>query len=275
MSERCSGGENEAGEVRKLVQATAELTGKFNISDYIWFCKNLDLQGFGKRLKEIRDRFDEIMEKIIDEHQSQRRKLKQKSGEVLKDLLDILLDIAEDGTSEMKLTRENIKAFILDLFAAGTDASAITVEWALAELINHPNILQNAVQEIDTVIGNTRLVEESDIPNLPYLQAIVKETLRPHPTGPLILRESSKDCTIAGYHIPAKTRLFVNVWAINRDPNHWEDALEFRPQRFLSGDGSAKGQLDVRDNIIISCHSGAVEGCALELHWHYRLFRQP
>ncbi|KAI3472157.1 hypothetical protein Pfo_029645 [Paulownia fortunei] len=248
MSERCSGDENEAGEVRKLVQDTAELTGKFNISDYIWFCKNLDLQGFGKRLKEVQDRFDEMMEKIIDEHQSQRRKLKQKSkeGEVVKDLLDILLDIAEDGSSEMKLTRENIKAFILDLFAAGTDTSAITVEWALAELINHPDVLKKAAQEIDSVIGNNRLVEESDIPNLPYLQAIVKETLRLHPTGPLIVRQSSKDCTIAGYHIPAKTRLFVNVWAIGRDPNHWEDALEFRPQRFLSEDGSVKGQLDVR-----------------------------
>lgn len=115
MSQRCSGDENEAGGVRKLVQETAELTGKFNLSDYIWFCKNLDLQGFGKRLKEVRDRFDEMMEKIIDEHENERRKLKRRSeeGGVEKDLLDILLDIAEDGSSEMKLTRENIKAFIL------------------------------------------------------------------------------------------------------------------------------------------------------------------
>lgn len=116
------------------------------------------------------------------------------------------------------------------------------MEWALAELINNPNILQNAVEELDSVIGKNRLVEESDIPNLPYLQAIVKETLRIHPTGPLILRECNKDCLIAGYFIKAKTRLFVNVWAINRDPNYWDDPLKFRPQRFLSADG----QLDVR-----------------------------
>ncbi|KAH6767803.1 cytochrome P450 [Perilla frutescens var. hirtella] len=245
MSERCSEDEDEAGAVRKLIQETAELTGKFNLSDYIWFCKNLDLQGFGKRLKEVRDRFDRMMEKIIDEHQNQRWKSKDdgRKGEVLRDLLDILLDIAEDGSSEIKLTRENIKAFILDLFAAGTDTSAITVEWALAELINHPNILQKAVQEIDSVIGKYRLVEESDITSLPYLQAIVKETLRLHPTGPMIVRQSSEDCTIAGYDIAAKTRLFVNVWALGRDPNHWEDALEFKPQRFLSKDN---GQLDVR-----------------------------
>ncbi|KZV47376.1 hypothetical protein F511_07790 [Dorcoceras hygrometricum] len=248
MSQRCSGDESGAGEVRKLIQETAELVGKFNISDSIWFCNNLDLQGFGKRLKNVRDKFDELMEKIIDEHQNARRAVKQKGEEVgnVKDLLHILLDISEDKSSEFKLTRENIKAFIFDIFAAGTDTSAVTVEWALSELINHPNIMQKAVQEIDTILGNKKLVEESDIPNLPYIQAIVKETLRLHPAGPLIIRASSKDCTIGNYDIPSKTRLFVNVWAIGRDASHWENALEFRPERFLDDDGSVKGELDVR-----------------------------
>lgn len=131
-----------------------------------------------------------------------------------------------------------------DLFLAGTDTSAITTEWALAELINQPNILRKAAQEIDSVVGKTRLLEESDIPQLPYLQAVVKETLRLHPAGPLIPRKSSRDCVIAGYHIPAKTHLFVNVWAIHRDPNYWENPLEFNPERFLTGNGD--GQLDVR-----------------------------
>lgn len=137
-----------------------------------------------------------------------------------------------------------------DIFAAGTDTSAITTEWALAELINHPNIMNKAVQEIDSVVGKNRLVEESDIADLPYLQAIVKETLRLHPTGPLIVRESSEDCTIADYHIPAKTRLFVNVWALGRDAKHWDSPLEFKPERFVMSSedqqGSGKSQLDVR-----------------------------
>ncbi|XP_038697128.1 cytochrome P450 93A3-like [Tripterygium wilfordii] len=239
MSERCSDNEDEADGVRKLVQDVVELTGKFNLSDYIWFCKNLDLQGFGKRLKQVRDRFDLMVVRIIEEHILARKMRKSGGGEV-RDLLDILLDISEDESSEMKLTRENIKAFILDIFAAGTDTNANTTEWALAELINHPSIMEKAREEIDSVVGKTRLVEESDIPNLPYIQAIVKETLRLH-TSPFITRESTESCTINGYKIPARTQLFVNLWAVGRDPNHWENPLEFRPERFVGGN-----QLDVR-----------------------------
>lgn len=114
MSQRASTNEEEADEIRKLVHDVAELTGKFNLQDFIWFCKNLDLQGFGKKLKEVRDKFDKMMERIIKEHE-EARKINKKTGrdEAPKDLLDILLDISEDESSEMKLTRENIKSFIL------------------------------------------------------------------------------------------------------------------------------------------------------------------
>ncbi|KAK9026600.1 hypothetical protein V6N11_039435 [Hibiscus sabdariffa] len=276
MNQTCSDNEDEAEEVRKLVEATAELTGQFNLSDFIWFCKNLDLQGMKKKLKHVRDKFDSMMDKIIKEHEEAR---KRKDHDTVKDLLHVLLDTSEDETSDMKLSRENIKAFILvinllshqstsyielsqitkhftrntdtrlhifsqDIFTAGTDTSAITIEWALSELINHPNVMEKARQEMDIVVGKKRIVEESDISNLPYLQAVVKETLRLHPTGPMIVRESSQDCTIGGYDIPAKTRLFVNVWAIGRDPNHWDNPLEFRPERFIEGSG--ENQIDVR-----------------------------
>ncbi|KAI5671509.1 hypothetical protein M9H77_11873 [Catharanthus roseus] len=250
MSTRCSQNKDEAGNVRELIQEIAELTGKFNLSDYVWFCKNLDLQRLKKRVRDVHERFDQMMERIIENHQETRqgnnKQLQNDRDQGVKDLLDILLNISEDESSEIRLTRENIKAFLLDIFAAGTDTSAITVEWALAEIINHPSILKKAVEEIDSIVGKTRIVEESDISKLPYLQAIVKETLRLHPTGPLIVRESTEDCIIGGYNIPAKTRLFVNVWAIGRDPNHWENPLEFHPERFLCEEGSGKSQMDVR-----------------------------
>ncbi|CAI9301314.1 unnamed protein product [Lactuca saligna] len=237
MKERCSDKDDEAGEMRILVAEMAEIMGRFNLSNYIWFIKNLDFQGFDKRLNDIGRRFDTLIERIIKDHEETR---KQKGNGEVKDLLDILLDISEDESMEIKLTRENIKAFIMDIFTAGTDTSAITIQWALAELINHPNIMKKAVEEIEKVVGKDRLLQESDIPNLPYLQAIVKETLRLHPAAPMIPRQSTEECTVAGYFIPANTTIFVNVWALGRDPNHWENPLEFKPERIQ------ERQLDVR-----------------------------
>lgn len=107
MNQRCSDNDDDADEVRKLVHDVAELTGKFNLSDFIWFCKNLDLQGFGRRLKEVHKKFDAMMERIIKEHEEVRKiKKETDEGDLVKDLLDILLDISEDDSSEMKLTRE-------------------------------------------------------------------------------------------------------------------------------------------------------------------------
>ncbi|XP_023518782.1 cytochrome P450 93A2 [Cucurbita pepo subsp. pepo] len=244
LGKRSAEEEEEAEGIRMLVKDVAELTGTFNVADYIWFCKGLDLQGLGKRLREVRERFDEMMERLIMEHEESLKMMEMEGNgdEKVMDLLHILLLKFRDENSEVKLTRENIKAFILDIFAAGTDASAVTTEWALAELINHPNIMEKARQELHTVVGKSRLVEESDITNLPYLQAIVKETLRLH-SSPLIVRESTESCTINGYEIPAKTQLYVNIWAIGRDPNQWERPLEFEPDRFMGKEGSVSGDL--------------------------------
>ncbi|PON58146.1 Cytochrome P450, E-class, group I [Parasponia andersonii] len=244
MSKRCVHTDDEADEITELVNGSAELVGTFNVSDFIWFCKNLDLQGLMKKAKGIHDRFDQMVENIIKEHRAER---KGDDAHVPRDFLDILLQISDDEGSDVKMTKENIKSFFLDVFVAGTNTSSITLEWALAELLNHPKIMKKAVEEVDSVVGKTRLVEESDVVNLPYIQAIVKETLRLHPPGPILSREASQSCNVNGYDIPEKTRLLINVWAISRDPNHWESPLEFKPERFYSGEGSENvKQVDVR-----------------------------
>ncbi|KAK7345108.1 hypothetical protein VNO77_15558 [Canavalia gladiata] len=244
MGRTCCENDGDIGEVRKMVEDTAELAGKFNLSDFIWFCRNLDLQGIKKRLEGVMEMFDVMMERVMRDHEEERKKKKKEKGEEghVRDLLDILLDIHEDESTEMKLTRENIKAFIMDIFMAGTDTSAITTEWMLAELINNPHVMERAREEIDSVTGKNRLIQESDLPNLPYLRAIVKETLRIHPTAPVIGRRSSESCNVCGYDIPDQSLLFVNLWSMGRDPNLWEKPLEFRPERFMD----EENQFDVR-----------------------------
>ncbi|KAB5551846.1 hypothetical protein DKX38_009157 [Salix brachista] len=131
---RCSDTENEADDVRKLVKELNNLGAKFNLSDSIWFCKGFDLQGFEKRLKDARDRYDSMMERIMKEHEGARRKKKEigDEGDTVKDVLDILLDIYEDENAEKRLTRENIKAFLM--FVPTTLAALIQCfEWKVGD----------------------------------------------------------------------------------------------------------------------------------------------
>ncbi|XP_062117611.1 3,9-dihydroxypterocarpan 6A-monooxygenase-like [Humulus lupulus] len=245
LKQKCAKNDDDAYEMRHVINEMSDLGGKLNVQDFIWFCKKFDLQGFGKRLKEVRDRYDRLMGKIIEEHVEAKRKRKEDTNdeEVNKDILDMLLDEYEDEKSKIKLTKENIRAYIMNIFGGGTETQSVTMEWAISELMTHPTAMGKARKEIEEVVGNKRIVEETDLPNLPYIRAIIKETLRLHPGGAFTARESSKDCTIGGYHVPANTRLFVNTWAINRDPAHWDDPHRFIPERFMMEE---KKDVDVR-----------------------------
>lgn len=122
-----------------------------------------------------------------------------------------------------------------NLITGGTDTISVTTVWALSLIMNHSSVLKNIQDELDLHVGKERLVKESDIPNLVYLQAVVKESIRLYPpgafTGP---REFTEDCIIGGYHVPKGTRLIVNLWKIQTDPRAWPDPLEFKPERFLT-----------------------------------------
>ncbi|BFG31488.1 hypothetical protein CerSpe_177620 [Prunus speciosa] len=121
------------------------------------------------------------------------------------------------------------------MVVGGTDNSSNTVEFALAEIMNKPEVMKKAQQELEAVVGKHNIVEESHIHKLPYLQAVMKETLRLHPALPLIVPHCpSETCTVGGYTIPKGSRILVNLWAIHRDPSIWENPLEFDPERFLN-----------------------------------------
>jgi len=124
--------------------------------------------------------------------------------------------------------------FILQsLLLAGTDTSALTLEWAMANLLNHPEVIKKAKQEIDAHVGLNCLVEESDMSKLPYIQCIVYETLRLHPAAPIWSPHlSSEDCTIGKYNLPKDTIVLVNAWTVHQDPKVWSDPTHFKPERF-------------------------------------------
>lgn len=136
-----------------------------------------------------------------------------------------------------------LNVFLQDMFAAGTDTNFITLDWAMTELMINPRVLKRAQAEVRSIVGERRTVSEDDLPQLDYMKAVIKETFRLHPPAPVLVpRESIEDLTIDGYRIPAKTRYFINAWAIGRDPESWQNPDMFEPERFMNNHIDYKGQ---------------------------------
>ncbi|XP_028797611.1 flavonoid 3',5'-hydroxylase 2 [Neltuma alba] len=232
---------SESNEFKDMVVELMTSAGLFNIGDFIPFLRRLDLQGIESGMKNLHHKFDVLLTKMIQEHEATAHKRKGKP-----DFLDIVTKHSKDNPEGETLTLTNIKALLLNLFTAGTDTSSSIIEWALAEMLQNPSIMKRAHEEMDRAIGRQRRLQESDIANLPYFQAICKETYRKHPSTPLNLpRVSSEACEVNGYYIPKGTRLSVNIWGIGRDPDVWEKPLEFNPDRFMSG---RNAKIDPRGN---------------------------
>ncbi|KAM2653954.1 hypothetical protein EV2_025521 [Malus domestica] len=228
-------------EFKKMLDELFLLSGVLNIGDSIPWLDFLDLQGYIKRMKTLSKKLDRFLEHVLDEHITKR----EVGGKdfVAKDMVDVLLQLADDPNLEVKLERHGVKAFTQDLIAGGTESSAVTVEWAISELLRKPDIFKKAAEELDRVIGRDRWVEEKDIVNLPYVDAIAKETMRLHPVAPMLVpRQTREDCQVAGYDIPKGTRALVSVWTIGRDPELWDNPEQFFPERFLGKDIDVKGQ---------------------------------
>nr|CAB3500747.1 unnamed protein product [Digitaria exilis] len=231
-------------EFSRMIDEHFFLNGALNVGDLIPWLGWLDVQGYVKRMKRSAKMFDHFLEYVLDEHDERRRR-RDGNEFVAKDMVDVLLELADDPNLEVPIERDGVKGFTLDFIGGGTDTSAVTVEWAMSELLRNPEVLAKANEEMDRVISRERLVEEEDITRLPYLEAVVKETMRLHPVGPLLTpRLCREDVSLGGYDIPAGTRVLINVWTISRDPAVWDAPMEFRPERFVGG-GSGGG-VDVK-----------------------------
>ncbi|KAL6576024.1 hypothetical protein OROHE_000495 [Orobanche hederae] len=129
-----------------------------------------------------------------------------------------------------------------DMLLAGMDTSAAAVEWALSEVIRHPPVMKKLQKELQENVGMNQMVEESHLSSLKYLNCVVKESMRVHPVGPLLIHESMENCEVDGFHIPKRSRVLINVWAIARDPDAWKNPETFSPDRFLGSNVDVRGR---------------------------------
>ncbi|XP_058185709.1 nicotine N-demethylase CYP82E4-like [Rhododendron vialii] len=229
-----------AGNFRRVIKEFMYLSGVFVLADVIPFppLAWVDLGGKLRNVKRVMRELDGIVQSWIEEHVGERRGGEREEDE--EDFIDVMLSGIDEGGSCGHTRETIIKGTILNLILAGSDTTSINLTWVLSNLLNNRPALTRAQEEIDTQIGKTRWVEESDVKSLVYLQAIVKETLRLYPPGPLsVPHQATEDCEIGGYNIPKGTRVFPNLWKLHRDPRVWPDPEEFLPERWLAGNHAA------------------------------------
>uniref|UniRef100_A0A5B7AIT1 Putative ferulate 5-hydroxylase n=1 Tax=Davidia involucrata TaxID=16924 RepID=A0A5B7AIT1_DAVIN len=227
----------------KILQEFSKLFGAFNLADFIPCLGWVDPQGLNARLAKARASLDGFIDIIIDDHMEKKKRnngsdVDAVDTDMVDDLLAFYSDEAkvtesDDLQNAVRLTRDNIKAIIMDVMFGGTETVASAIEWVMAELMKCPEDLKRVQQELADVVGLNRRVEESDFDKLTFLKCALKETLRLHPPIPLLLHETAEDAEVAGYFIPAKSRVMINAWAIGRDKNSWDDPDTFKPSRFL------------------------------------------
>ncbi|RZC90835.1 hypothetical protein C5167_028667 [Papaver somniferum] len=253
--------EEEGQKLHKTIIEFFALAGAAVASDAFPFLGWLDVDGQNKRMKRVAKDMDFIVSKWLEEHRHQRRQTLLSSSAAggsnhddAKDFMDVLMTVLDEGNDDLffGFSRDTvIKATCLQVIAAGADTTSVTLTWVLALLITNPTVLRKAQDELDTKVGKDGNIEEHDINDLVYLQAIVKETLRMYPAGPLdVPHEAIEDCSVGGYEVRAGTRLFVNLWKLHRDPRVWSNPSEFKPERFLpqlnGGSGGEAVNLDFR-----------------------------
>ncbi|KAG1362259.1 Cytochrome P450 71A1 [Cocos nucifera] len=227
-------GEERTTKLNHLIEETIALLGGFYVGDYLpWLGWLGKLSGTDGRVKRCFIGWDAFLEEVIRDHEDAHQ---------TQDLVDVLLSLQKDRAEGFTLARDDIKAIILDMFGAAADTTYVTLEWTMAELARSPKALKRVQDEIREILGNRSKVTEDDISKMNYLKAVIKETLRLHPPSPLGgPRESLEETKIRGYEIPKKARIIVNVFSVARDPEFWEEAHEFRPERFLNSQIDFKG----------------------------------
>ncbi|XP_050237988.1 valine N-monooxygenase 1-like [Mercurialis annua] len=158
-----------------------------------------------------------------------------KSGErkIMEDLLDVFITL-RDSDGRPLLNDDEIKNQLAEVMIASIDNPANAVEWAMAEMLNQPKMLEKATKELDMIVGKERLVQESDIAKLNYLNACAKEAFRLHPVSYFNPPHfAMQDTTLGGYFIPKGSWTYLSRASLGRNPNTWQDPLKFNPERHL------------------------------------------
>ncbi|VVB04760.1 unnamed protein product [Arabis nemorensis] len=222
---------------KELMERFTRLLGVVSVGTYVPWLAWIDwIRGLDGQLEKTANDLDEFFERVVQDHVDG-------DGDGT-DFVDVLLTVQREKSVGFEIDRLSIKAIILDVFVAGTDTTYTLMEWAMTELLRHPECLKTLQEEVRMICKDKSSVSEDDIQHMKYLKAVIKETFRLHPPLPLMVsHESTHDVTLRDYHIPAGTQVMINAWAVGREAATWgPEADEFRPERHLDSSIDFRGQ---------------------------------
>ncbi|KAK1363186.1 Cytochrome P450, E-class, group I [Heracleum sosnowskyi] len=228
-------------EFKTLLREFLELLGALSFSDFIPWLGWVDrISGLDARLDRVSKQLDEFLQGVVQQHiQLGENNIQMEHKE---DFVDILLRIQKETTHGISIDNDSAKAILLDIYSAGTDTTATALEWAMTELLRHPNVMNTVQKEVRDILGRKPNITDKDLEKMQYLKAVIKETLRLHPPIPLLIpRSAREDVKMNNYDIAAGTMVLINAWAIGRDSATWNEPEEFLPERFLNSSIDFKG----------------------------------
>ncbi|XP_071922878.1 cytochrome P450 81C13-like [Coffea arabica] len=229
---KCTVGREDAGnelgkKKRKEIRDIFTTSITMNSCDFFPVLRWIGYKGLERSMISLQNKRDKFLQGLVDEIRRDKLDKEKKNASLIGSLL-FHQDQEPDFYSD-----QLIRSILMIMFVAGTETSIVTTEWAMSLLLSHPEAMNKLRREIDNNIGHRRLLDESDLPKLPYLRCIVNETMRLYPPAPLLLPHCpSEDFTVGGYDIPKGSTLIVNAWAMQRDPKVWEEPEMFKPERF-------------------------------------------
>ncbi|KAL1534196.1 cytochrome P450 81C13-like [Salvia divinorum] len=233
----------EAGrEILRWMRAMFSPTVLLGMCDYFPILRMIGYKGLEKNAVLMQKKRDKFLQAMVDEIREKSSVAPAAAEDKMRggNLTERLLSVQASGPD--LYNDDVIKSILVVMLAAGTDTSALTMEWAMSNLLTQPHVLQKLQQEIDNNVGHDHLINDADLPKLPYLRCVVNETLRLHPVAPLLLPHlSSEQCRVGGYDIPRGTILLVNAWAVHRGPSQWDDPEKFYPERFEGLEAEREG----------------------------------
>ncbi|XP_057497378.1 cytochrome P450 CYP73A100-like [Actinidia eriantha] len=218
---------------------------EYNYGDFIPLLRPF-LRGYLNKCRDLQSRRLAFFNNYYVE---KRRKIMAENGE--KHQISCAMDHIIDAQMKGEITEENVLYIVENINVAAIETTLWSMEWAIAEVVNHPTVQRKIRDEISAVLGENPITE-SNLHELPYLQATVKETLRLHTPIPLLVPHMNlEEAKLGGYTIPKETKVVVNAWWLANNPKWWKNPSEFRPERFLEEDGGTQavvggGNVDFR-----------------------------